>query len=140
MDKKKNNKKIEGVRFYRWGGFSFGDVPDYVLCEDRKTHREIWVDIAEFKRGVRKFGYDCYTVEAEKFSLSPAQEARVEAYLQEYERVLDGYIHFLDALQRMRETTRRMEEECPTLYREYAEKVSGRLDAFKRRYNEGGAI
>ena len=129
-------KKIEGVRFYRWGGFSFGDIPEYVLCMDGKCGKVIWVNIVEFKRGERKFGYDCYARDVEKVKLSPKQEARVAAYLQEYEQVLDYYIKVFALLCNVDKTIFKMEDECPSFREDYLWKIKDKLDALKFKHKE----
>lgn len=113
-------KKIEGVRFP-------GDnvMSQYVLCMDGKCSMEIWVDVAEFKRGVRKFGYSPCTREAEKVKLSPKQEARVSAYLQEYARFREDLRKYEEAKHFAEEEKRKLKAECPTFYAQFA----GRIDA-----------
>nr|DAZ51265.1 MAG TPA: hypothetical protein [Caudoviricetes sp.] len=113
-------KKIEGVRFP-------GDnvMLQYVLCMDGKCNREIWVDVAEFKRGVRKFGYSPCTREAEKVKLSPKQETRVSAYLQEYARFREDFRKYEEALRIAEEAKRKLKAECPTFCAQFA----GRIDA-----------
>ncbi len=113
-------KKIEGVRFP-------GDnvMLQYVLCMDGKCNREIWVDVAEFKRGVRKFGYSPCTREAEKVKLSPKQEARVSAYLQEYARFREDLRKYEEAKRFAEEAKCKLKAECPTFYAQFA----GRIDA-----------
>lgn len=128
-------KKIEGVRFWCRSGFSFGKMPEYVLCMDGKCHKEIWVHIGLFKSGERKFGYEQHPSAHEYVKLSPKQEARVATYLREYELARGSYFRFEEFLIHMEVTLGRAKEECPTLYEEYAEKVAGKLDGLQRRLN-----
>lgn len=107
-------KKIEGVRFP-----SDDVVLQYVLCTDGKCGKELWVDIAAFKRGVRKFGYGSCVLEAEKVKLSPKQEARVSAYLQEYARFRAAVKEYKEALRIAEDAKRKLEAECPTFCADY---------------------
>lgn len=116
-------KKIEGVRFP-------GDnvMLQYVLCMDGKCNREIWVDVAEFKRGVRKFGYSPCTREAEKVKLSPKQEARVSAYLQEYARFREDFRKYEEALRIAEDAKRKLKAECPTFCERYGQLIEKKLN------------
>lgn len=115
-------KKIDGVRFP-------GDdvVRQYVLCMDGKCSMEIWVDVAEFKRGVRKFGYSPCTREAEKVKLSPKQEARVSAYLQEYARFREDFRKYEEAKRFAEEAKCKLKAECPTFYAQFARRIDAEI-------------
>ena len=115
-------KRIDGVRFPSDYG-----VLRYVLCMDGKCGKEFWVDIAAFKRGVRKFGYSEYALEFEKVKLSPKQEARVAAYLKEYDRFREDLREYEEALRIAEETKRKLKEECPTFYAQFAKRMNAEI-------------
>lgn len=126
---RKRNPKIEGVRFADWDGYQ--DVPEYVLCEDRKTRREIWVNIEQFENGEREFGYAQSSPDSEKVKLSEEQEARVTAYLWEYNNFWNDYCEIKKHLYIVGCEMAKLEAKCPTFYAQFAKHIDEKIDEIK---------
>lgn len=126
---RKRNPKIDGVRFADWDGYQ--DVPEYVLCMDNESGREIWVNIAEFENGEREFGYAQSSPDSEKVKLSEEQAARVTAYLWEYNNFWSDYIQLNKHLYIAGCERAKLEAKCPTFYAQFAKHIDEKIDEIK---------